>query len=315
MKKLYALFFLSLLLVPGFACTKNKSSAVATVNTTAITQDEVQRIIQTEVLKYDPLLINSDEFKKKMKEAALNRLIHEQILLDEAEKRNLTPSEEELQSSLKKFNLDSSKSKEQLKKLHLSKEHIRHDEIKRIKLQKLSELVLDELDPISENEIESYYEKNKTALTTPEQYLVSQILFDTKETADEVHTKLTQGENFGKMAKHFSQSPDASRGGDLGWINISNAPNEFIDICKNLKQGELSSVEKTPYGYQIFKLREKKDAHLQSLSQLTPRIKYEIRLNHSEDKLSSWMETLKANATISINEKVLTEMNPYDKTN
>lgn len=60
---------------------------------------------------------------------------------------------------------------------------------------------------------------------------------------------------FGKAAQQFSQSPDATNGGDIGFVSPDQMPAEVAAILPQLKEGEVADVIKTKTGYYILMLR------------------------------------------------------------
>src|SRR5690606_35354546 len=68
------------------------------------------------------------------------------------------------------------------------------------------------------------------------------------------------GEDFGALAKEFSQDPgSAPNGGDLGYFDRRRMVQEFDSAAFSLKEGEISEVIKTRIGYHIIKLTDIKE--------------------------------------------------------
>lgn len=81
-----------------------------------------------------------------------------------------------------------------------------------------------------------------------------------KDKAAEVLKLVKEGkEDFGELAKRYSQDPGtAEKGGDLGYFKRGAMVKEFEDAVFALKVGEISDLVKTNYGYHIIKLEDKK---------------------------------------------------------
>ncbi len=115
-----------------------------------------------------------------------------------------------------------------------------------------------------------------------------------KQKADSIHLLLQQGANFGEVAKKYSDDlQSASRGGDMGWIESGRLPVEFENAAFALKKnGEISSVVKTPFGYHIIKLLDKKG--LDSYANLHDEIKAKMLRDERASRLNdSYIEKLK----------------------
>jgi peptidyl-prolyl cis-trans isomerase D len=117
-------------------------------------------------------------------------------------------------------------------------------------------------------QLKAYYEdiKSKTPerFTQEEQRRVRHILFSVddpkqdatvKAKAEGVLKRAQSGEDFGKLAKEFSQDPgSAAQGGDLGWSERKVFVGPFADAAFNMKPDEIRGLVKTQFGYHILKL-------------------------------------------------------------
>jgi peptidyl-prolyl cis-trans isomerase SurA len=80
-----------------------------------------------------------------------------------------------------------------------------------------------------------------------------------KDKLREFKERITQGESFATLAVFYSEDPgSATRGGELGFVSRGDLVPEFSAVAFNLKEGEVSKIVKTEYGYHIIQLVEKK---------------------------------------------------------
>ena len=61
------------------------------------------------------------------------------------------------------------------------------------------------------------------------------------------------------MAASFSDAPDALSGGRLGWRTTAQVPNVFTEALAGMENGAVSPVLRSPNGFHVFKLLEKRD--------------------------------------------------------
>ena len=158
-------------------------------------------------------------------------------------------------------------------------------------------------------EIEAYYKEHKQEFYQPTQYHARQIVIDNKELANQIHTRISKGEDFAKLAEEFSLSPDRKRGGDLGFFNASSFPPVFAEICERLKPNEVSGVIATDYGFQIFQLIEKRQARQKTLQESGAEIEALLKERSLEKAFEKWFKLQRDNAKITIHEKALEDIN------
>ncbi|MGZ4163718.1 MAG: peptidylprolyl isomerase [Tumebacillaceae bacterium] len=118
-------------------------------------------------------------------------------------------------------------------------------------LQKLSERNV----KVTDADIKTYYDQNKSQFTTPEQITASHILVATEDEAKKVETRLKNGEDFAKVAKEVStDTSNKDKGGDLGTFGKGTMVAEFDKAAFALKAGEISAPVKTEYGWHVIKV-------------------------------------------------------------
>ena len=76
--------------------------------------------------------------------------------------------------------------------------------------------------------------------------------------AQEALTKARGGADFGQLAVIYSDAPDALQGGGMGWRERDRMPELFVDAVLKLQPGELSDILRSPAGFHILKLNERR---------------------------------------------------------
>jgi len=120
----------------------------------------------------------------------------------------------------------------------------------------------------------------------------------------DVEARLKAGEDFGELAKKYSDDPGSGkRGGDLGKFERGKMVMEFDDAAFKLKKDEISSIIKTQFGYHIIKVYEigelpTFEADKENIKDLFQRTRYK----NEYDKL---IDTLKVKYGFKINEEIL----------
>lgn len=313
MKKLTAILVLCLLIA---GCSKGNGSVVAEVNGTKIYASDIENIVNYEKQKYDPLVAGTPESMKRLTQAALEVLIQEALLLDEAKRTNVTVSNDDMDSELKANfgTANRRKVKDTLKEHEVNTDFWLRTQKNKLIIRELVKREVVDTIPVNDAEIKAYYNKNKKEFSHGKQYRARQILTDSFDRAKEIKKKLNEGANFEELAKKYSLSPDSERGGDLGFFNTKDFPPAFSEICAQLDVNEISDIKKTDYGFQIFQLLGTRPPKTLTLAEVRPQIVDRIRHERSEDVFTGWFDGLRARGTIIIDEEALQEVSTHDQT-
>ncbi len=124
---------------------------------------------------------------------------------------------------------------------------------------------------VSPDEIKRFYDSRKDAFKTPKQVKVRDILIkagpqDTpdqleakKKKADEILVKAKKTKDFASLAKKHSEAGNASKGGDMGWIQKGMLDEQIESTLFSMKAGGLTGVLAARDGFHIFKIEEVKE--------------------------------------------------------
>ena len=139
-------------------------------------------------------------------------------------------------------------------------------------LTRLRQREVDDKIQVSDSEIDLFLEQNKeSALDSKLEYNVAHILVRlpdqaspeqieaARARAEKARTEALAGGDFAKLAASYSDGPDALKGGALGWRAADRLPELFDDALKNMKPGEVSEVLRSPAGFHLLKLLDKRE--------------------------------------------------------
>lgn len=163
----------------------------------------------------------------------------------------------------------------------------------------------DELE-VTDEEIKKYYEENlEKEFTQPKQVQASHILVGTRELKTDEEKKEAEEKaemilekvekedsDFGALAEEYSDCPSGKRSeGDLGYFSEQGPIDPtFTQAAFDLKVGETSDVVKTPFGYHIIKVTDRKEAKVVSLEEAKEQIRNKLR----EQKAQKWTREYQA---------------------
>lgn len=121
---------------------------------------------------------------------------------------------------------------------------------------------------ISPDEIKRYYDQRKESFKVPKQVRAREILIrvapqdppermeEKRKKAEEILGKVRKTKDFASLAKQYSESETAQKGGDLGWLQKGSIDETFEKSLFSLKAGDLSGVIRGGGGFYIFKAEE-----------------------------------------------------------
>ncbi|MBN2104376.1 peptidylprolyl isomerase [bacterium] len=127
------------------------------------------------------------------------------------------------------------------------------------------------------------------------------------QTLQELKERARAGEDFAELAGKYSDDETTREdGGDLGWLPVDMLQIEqFKNLAFALKEGEISEPFKTPFGYHLVKMEEKKPARKLNLNDDYEDLK-NMALNMKHQKiLNEWIDELKKDLYIEIKEDIL----------
>lgn len=275
---------------------------VAEVNGKPITVEVFNEKYSQFALRFHIPVTESPSSAKELKLGFLNKLIETELLLQEAEVRGLTVTEEELDREITHLKEDYPKDtlNEALERIGLKLEEWKDDREEKLLIDKLIQREIDSVIHVSDDEIREYYNANKDQFQQPLMVRARQIVVATEEEANALRTRLVRGEDFAEVARLYSLSPDAKSGGDLGVFAKGQMPEEFDETVFRYRVGSISKVIKSPYGYHIFKVEDRIRPRLQKVEEVRDEIAAGIFQGRQEAFFKEWLDSLKKQARIII---------------
>jgi peptidyl-prolyl cis-trans isomerase SurA len=139
-----------------------------------------------------------------------------------------------------------------------------------------------------------------------EQNHVRHILVRTNEVVseDEARRKLAglreridNGADFGELARQYSDDSSAARGGDLGWLYPGDTVPEFERAVGLLQPKQLSQPVKSPFGWHLIQLMERRTADVSSERRRLEARKA-LRERKSDEAYQEWLRQLRDRAYV-----------------
>ena len=245
-----------------------------------------------------------------IKREALDDLIEEKVMLIQAEKLGLKVTDDELKKRVEEIKKDyTGENFAQVFGGEKVDYKIWSEELrKRLLLEKLLDREVNSKIAISDDEALAYYQSNRSRYYSEETVHVAQIVVPSKEKADAVLKRIQAGGDFGKVAREVSTGPEAAKGGDLGVFTRGVMPEAFDRIVFSLAEGKTSKVVKSPYGYHLFMVLKKEKGRWIEFADVKDKIKVDLTKGREEQEFRKWLDALKSEAKIRVNEERLKQV-------
>jgi peptidyl-prolyl cis-trans isomerase C len=157
---------------------------------------------------------------------------------------------------------------------------------------------------VSEDDLKKYYREHEQEFLLPEQIKVRHILIvSLKEAkpeerekarirAEAVLQRLSTGEDFAKLAIEVSEDQiSAPKGGELAPITLGKTNSEeFEKAAFALKNGEISGIVATAYGFHIIKMDERQDKRTAPFAEARDYISSKLKAEQEQKKAQEFVE-------------------------
>jgi len=282
--------------------------AAATVNGKPIPISTVQRELDRARHGEEGEVKVPEQEVPRLARALLDGLIDRAIVLQRARAAGVEVSEAEVQRATDALADEARKGgatfNEQLKKANQTQEQLSDEMRERLLASKyVAEETLKER--ASPAEARAWYDQHRQEFEEPEQVHCLQIAARTPEEAKSALDQLRAGASFDKVARLVSISPDARKGGDLGWFARGTMPKVFDDTCFSLATGKISGVVASPYGFHVFKVLGRRAAKARSFKEVQAEAERRATAEKRAQAERQLLQQLRSSAEVKVDEKAL----------
>lgn len=257
---------------PGQAPVQLVDRIVAVVNSEVITQFELNdrmRLVMQQLRKQGTPLPSQEVLEKQL----LERMITDRVQLQLARETGIRVDDLQLDKTLQRIAQENNMTLESfraaLEKDGVSFAKFREEIRDEIILGRLREREVDNRVTVSDGEVENFLSSRADQSGKEEEFNLAHILIRVPEQAspEQVQSKRARAEkalaelsksDFAQVAASYSDAPDGLQGGVLGWRAASRLPALFLEAVSALKPGEVSAVLRSPNGFHLLKLLDKR---------------------------------------------------------
>ncbi len=243
----------------------------------------------------------------------LEQLIDRQLIEQEAQRRKFRVTDEELETAFSNFLQQRGMTKDQF---HLAmaqqkmqagrfKERLRGE----IMVHRFIDGEIRSRIQVGDQECRDYYEKHKGDHAKAGQARIQQIALLTRGGAakdkrekrhqiEEIRSRILQGDDFGKLARQFSQGPNAENGGDCGYFSEGELLPELDQAAFTQNVGEVSPVIETSVGFHIVRVLDRGSGEAKPFEEVKDQIRASLVEEAFQTELKKRVESLRKSAYI-----------------
>lgn len=291
-RTLLQLFFGSLMLTCAIVATaqQGKPRAIVTV-------DRIIAVVNDEVVTERELAARVDFALRQLRQQGtqppprevlerqlLERTINDRVQMQHARDIGLRIDDAELDRALLRIAEQNKLSLPQLREV-LAKDNVpfdkfREDIRKEITVARLREREVAQKVVVTDSEIDNFIQTQQ-AQPGRDEFNVSHILVAVpenaspeqlqarRERAGQALDQIKGGADFRQVAAAFSDGPEALQGGVIGWREGDRLPALFVEALRQMQAGQLSELLRSPNGFHILRLNERRGGAAPVLVQQT----------------------------------------------
>jgi foldase protein PrsA len=151
-------------------------------------------------------------------------------------------------------------------------------------------------------QIAAYFALNHAQLDQPAQARARHILVADLATAQKVEAELKAGKDFAAVAKDSLDPGSKDAGGELGWFPRGRMVPTFDSYVFSGPIGKISPPIKSPLGYHIIQIEERKPAVKATLASSSAKIAQMLRQQQESPLIQQFLQQLQMTAKIDVND-------------
>jgi peptidyl-prolyl cis-trans isomerase SurA len=288
---------------------------VAVVNNEVLTRvdlDNQVKIAVQQLSRQGTPLPAADVLERQL----LERMIMARVLVQMARETGVRVEDIQLQRAIERIAQENGLTPEQLRDAMerdgVSFARFREEVRNEILIARLKEREVDSRVIVTDAEIAAHLRNQQAQGGRDDEYNIAHILIlvpeqatpeqiqARREVAERALAQLNAGADFRQVSASFSDAQNALEGGVLGWRTAARLPEIFVDAVRDMRVGDVSPAIRSPNGFHILKLLDKRGNNSPVIVQQTRTRHILVRLNEvvSETDAKQRLESLRERLVI-----------------
>ncbi len=249
---------------------------------------------------------------QQLQQEVVERLITQELLWQEAQRRGIIVSDAEVDEQLEKMKSGFESEQAFLFQIQaggFTEKTYREDIRQQRSVQQMISRELAREVSVNDAEIETFYVENIGQMEMPEAIRARHILVkpgsddaaaleDARARIAAIQKELQDGADFATLASARSEAPSAPRGGDLDFFGRGQMVPAFEEAAFAMQPGEISDVVQTEFGFHIIMLEERRAARTVTVEEASERISAYLTERKLQSAVENLVDELHANAEI-----------------
>ncbi|NQU63674.1 MAG: peptidylprolyl isomerase [SAR324 cluster bacterium] len=281
------------------------------VNDRIITQNEIE-IRLSEFIKQNSQAVFPDDKIRELRFQMTDLLIEELLLELQADELKIGLTEAQLDAEVdnyrKQNGLSQIEFEELLERRQLTLTDFKKSYLKRTQRTLVINREIRSLISISDDELKVLYEKGEGKIVRVHARHILLVLKQDasldetqkiKQKINWIKKEIQAGKSFTEMADLHSQDPSVKKNhGDLGFFGKNDMVREFAEASFSLNPGTLSEPVRSPFGFHLIEVLEKKEDPQESFDKVKPKLQQQVYQKIFEQKYPAYIKSLKQKARI-----------------
>lgn len=301
-------FFLLALSLLIASCTRNpldpKEMAIARVNGEPVHAKEFLINFTQLKAEQDEIAQKNPKILEQLKTRALNEVLIMSLLRQQAAQKKIRVAREEVESRLNnwKDSYPPGGFDEMLRKQNTTEDYLKQRIEDQLLIEKVTNTLFEHETMVSDEEMKKYFQAHQSEFYRPERIHAFQIVVPTTDEAEKIRQEILSGKvTFESAARTFSMSPDAAKGGDLGFFSKNEKIAAFNEAFAQAI-GSISKPIQSRYGVHLLKVVEKQSAAKLSFNDARNEIVKAIKRQKESAVYREWVTKLLKDGEIYRNE-------------
>lgn len=250
----------------------------------------------------------------------LEQLIDKMLLEQEAQRLQVKVTEEEINEAFERLLKSRGLTKEQfyveLSKQRVTPERFRERLRRELMVARMLDILIRSHIHVTDKECQDFFERNYGTLRPGEpppkdSVRLQQIILLTKGASDkekaekkrlleDIRKRVLKGEDFGKLARQYTEGPNPEKGGDCGFFRPGELIPELDTVAFALKPGEVSEVIETHLGFHLLRVMGRGEAPSTIPDHIRDQIRAYLEERQYQEEVKKFVEGLKKTAFIEV---------------